>query len=551
MKKKIWIFVIMFGLALFSEGVLVKAYSPDYLPGGVNYLDEEGFVSTDGIYGSSQPFLIKPYTNYTLTVPRAYGDEPWVVISFSYYENETLIDSQDITTEDMTFHDEGDQYYSYVFRTSSNCNYLGLAFADANGFFSLNGFDMFQLEEGVLYTGYVAYVEGALVDTSAPYFDSAGTVISYYDSPITATEIQSALTAYDAIDGDLSNNIIKVSDDYTPNMDFLGQYDIVFEVSDNAGNTTQITVHVQVVDVLAPVFSNLGSIRATYPNTYSVNDILSLLSASDNYDGNLSSEITLVSDNYTANSNFIGIYEMEFSVSDSSGNIGYYTQEIEVIDEEGPIISGIESVVIGYDSILSVEDVMSNISFTDNYDNQVDLELVLEENSYSQSPNQLGIYEMIFSVTDSSSNTNYHTVTIEVVDEMGPMVYFNSSVIRTYSDMVMSLPDFTSLLINANELDQTIDYFATVTYDSYTRNASVPGVYHITINFKSESGESLEKDLEIQVVERPVDYVRVGEQETAFEEPFLSRFQEILIGGIMSFLLVVSNVVWVILSRKK
>ncbi len=552
MNKKIMMSIILSVLFLFTQQVFVNAYSPHYLPGGKNYIYEGGFELIGGYNVSSEPFLVKSYTNYTLTVPRFYADEPWSEIEIEYYDNASMIQTISFDVDDMVYSvDSVDEWYSYTFLTSSSCNYLSISFENINGYFDGYGMNHFQLEEGMVFTSYEQYIEGTIIDTSAPYFQNAGTVVSYYDSPITVTEIQSALTAYDSIDGDVSSDIVLVSDGYTANNTILGVYDVVFEVSDTAGNTTQITIEVELVDILQPVFSTVGTLTAVFPNTYTVNYIKSLLSASDNYDGDVTDDIFLVSDEYTPNSSIVGTYEVTFSVRDSSGNTAEYIQEIVVVDEEGPIINGVETIVIGYDSPITIAEIMADISYIDNYDLTEDLELVLESDNYSSNPSVLGSYEVEFSVTDSSGNKNYHRVTIDVVDELGPMVYFDSSVIQTYTDTVMSLPDFTQLLINANELSKDLDYYISVIYDSYTKNASVPGVYHLNLNFQTETGDNLEKEFEIRVVERPIDYIHQGGQETVVEEPFFSRFQEVIIGGSLSFLLVVSNVVWIVLLKRK
>jgi len=277
---------------------------------------------------------------------------------------------------------------------------------------------------------------------------------------------------------------------------------------------------------------------------------LTMLSASDNYDGDVSSEIILQSDEYTANASTVGNYQMEFSVTDTSGNTQYYIQDISVVDNQGPIISGITSIVIGYDSLITEADVASNLSYTDNYDSS-GMALILESDDYTDHHSTLGSYTMEFSVTDSSGNTTEQIVEIEVVDEMGPVVYFNSSIIQTYTDSIMALPEFTLLLQNAHEIDRFSDYYVTIKYDSYTRNASTPGTYHIKLNFENNIGEEIEKDLEIRVIERPYDYIRIADISVDESGAFLSKFSDIIIGASLTIFLVVSNVVWVVVLKKR
>lgn len=552
MKKKTILSVIIIFLSIYLGTVNILAYSPHYLPGGKNYLSEENFIEETTSYQTDSPFLVKPYTDYTLTIPRSYADEQWNPIQINCYDNESFVENITIGLNDMQYYHDGvNEWFYYSFKTSSSSNYMEILFHNIVDYFTFNGIDNFQLEEGTNFTGYETYIEGALIDTSAPYFQSAGTIISYYDSPITVNEIQSALVAYDAIDGDVTNEITLVNDGYTANNQTLGTYTVVFEVSDSSSNTSQIEVIVELVDVLKPVFSDIGVVQAVYPNIYSVQDILSMLSASDNYDGDISNQIILVDDGYSLNANQTGIYQMTFEVEDTSSNVETYVLDIQVVDNEGPIITGLSNITVGYDNFISEADVKSNLSFTDNYDNQIDLELILENDTYSDNRYSLGTYEMEFSVTDSSGNKTFKTVTIQVVDEMGPMVYFNSSIIQTYNDTVMALPDFMQLLRNTNEIDRFKDYYVTIKYDSYTKNASVPGVYHLSLNFKDDYGDDLQKDLEIRVIERPIDYIDIGPVQEIDNRTILQKYSEYFIGGAGVVLLVVSNVVWIGVSRKK
>lgn len=550
MKKKLILTSFLMGVIILFSFISVNAYSPHYLPGGKNYLTADNFFEEDTDYLTKDPFLVKSYTDYVLTVPLEYVMEPISPIHIRQYDGESPVYSEMIYEEDMTYFNDGENSWLYYpFKTTASTNYMALSFDNTYGYFTILGFTNFQLEEGVVFSGYEEYIDGTLIDTTAPYFQTANTIISYFDDPITASEIKSSLQAYDDIDGDLSSSIVIVEDNYTSNMSLLGSYNIVFEVSDSCQNTTQISVNVEVVDVLAPIFTALDTIQAVYPNVYTSQDILNLLSASDNYDGDISNNIILTSDNYTLNSNITGTYQMEFEVSDSSGNKTTYIQQIEVVDNEGPIISGISSVVIGYDTTMTLESIGENLTYTDNYDLADDLILAVDIDDYSNNLNIIGNYQIIFSVTDSSGNKTIKEVIVEVVDQIGPVVYFNESVIQTYTDTVMALPDFVQLLKATNEIDRHKDYYLTVKYDSYTKNAMNPGTYHLSLDLVDNFGCEITKDFEIKVIEKPYDYVEVGLEKS--ENSVFKEYKEYFVGGIGASVLLISNVVWLIIFKKK
>lgn len=551
--KKRALFTIAIVIAVLITNIsIVYGYSPHYLPGGKNYLSEDNFLITNNHYECQDPFLVKPYTEYTLTLPRGYIDFDIDDIELTFFDDNNSVGFLDIDSNDLEHYNDGDNdWFFYNFQTPSNVNYLSIIFDDLYEYFLHYGFSETQLEEGEIFTGYEPYIEGGIMDTAAPYFQNAGTVISYYDSPITVSEIQNSLTAYDAVDGNVTNNINLVSDNYTSNVDILGCYEIVFEVSDSSNNASQVTIKVELVDVLKPVFSQLGEIQAVYPNIYTANDILLMLSASDNYDGDITDQIVLDSDTYSEHSSVVGDYSMVFSVVDSSGNIQTYTQSICVVDNEEPIISGITSIAIGYDSMITQEEVKDNLSYHDNYDDDESLSLVLESDDYTDNHSEIGNYSMVFSITDSSNNKVTQTITIEVVDEIAPQVYFDASIIQTYTDTVMDLPDFTQLLINTHEISQDSDYLVTVNYDSYTKNAKIPGVYHLQLSLENDLGENYNKDLEIRVIERPINYIHSDDVIVEETNSIFNKYKTYIVGGMVSILLIASNIAWVVIFKKK
>ena len=550
MRKIALIAIILLGVVLNIKEVL--AYSPHYLPGGDNYLSEDNFVLDGDYFVSLEPFLVKPFTEYMLTISRSYFENENVEVIIEMYDNLELVDT--LVLDDTDFEScSGYNAFFHVFMTDSYTNYLALKFYTDRSYFTGQPPYLvdFMLEEDLLYDGYEAYVEGSLIDVSAPYFQNAGTVISYVDTPISITEIKNALNAYDAIDGDVSDEIVLINDDYTPNAGVLGEYTATFKVADSSANETEIIVDIIVVDAVAPVFSEQETIKAVYPSSYGAEAIRAMLSASDNYDGDISSTITLVSDNYTPNASLIGIYEMVFRAEDTSGNQTDIIVNVEVVDETSPIITGTDTISVGYDYIILPVLVKQGLSVIDDYDGDLSSSLVLIYDDYSENSQIIGNHEMRFSISDSSGNETIKTVTINVIDEVGPLVYFNMAVIQVYNDMVLSLGDVAALLKATGELDlmETSRFF--VDYDSYTAHSSTPGVYHLALRIESDSKPPYEKELEIRVIERNAELVVLRGENNEDAESFWDRFgKKSMIYG-LSGLLLVSNGVWVFFLKKK
>lgn len=544
--------IVVFIICLFLCSNEVKAYSPHYLPGGDNYLSEDNFHLEGEYFLSIESFLVKPFTEYILSISRSYYENENVEVIIELYNNLELNDTINLSFDDFSSLSDYNAFY-HVFSTDSDTNYMAIKFHTDRGYFSSGSPKLqdFMLEEGSSYDGYEEYLEGSLIDITAPYFQNAGTVISYVDTPISINEIKSALNAYDAIDGDVSAAITLVSDNYTPNASTLGEYDATFAVSDSSGNETEIVIQIVVVDAVKPVFSPQETIKAVYPSAYSPEAIRMMLSASDNYDGDISMDIELVSDEYTPNKNQIGVYEMVFGVEDSSGNWTETTINVEVVDETAPIITGTDSISVGYDYLIVPTIVKQGLSVIDDYDGDLSDSLSLVFDDYTENSGTLGNHQMRFSVTDSSGNESTKTVTITVIDEIGPLVYFDMAVIQVYNDMVLSLGDVAVLLKATGELSTVEKYRFYVNYDSYTGHASIPGIYHLLLNIEPESQPAYEKNFEIRVINRTAKLIIDNPKPGIVDDSFWAKLKKAAPICSLSVLLVLSNAIWLILTKKK
>jgi hypothetical protein len=537
--KKISFSIFVIISIIFYSFISIKAYSPHYLPGGKNYISTDNVFKVNMDVRSIEPFLIKPYTEYTFSVSRDYVDGAPFYLTLTFYDNEGYLFEITEDRNSLDFDIDLNVYY-LSFISPANANYLEFTFNDNGDYEPSKVFVGIQLEEGNLPTEYESYIKGSVIDTKSPYFIGSGTIISYFDQPITIEEIQGSLSAYDDIDGDLTENIFVIEDNYTSNMNILGSYHVVFAVSDNSGNQTETTVIVEVVDLLSPVFSELGIIDAVYPNIYTPEAILSMLSASDNYDGDISENIILANDGYSDFADVVGEYQMEFRVSDSSGNESVYFQTIRVVDNQGPVFGGSDAISVGYNQTINYQTVINGLTVIDNYDEVSELEIILENDSYTPNHNKLGQYEMKFSCTDSSGNKTYKIVIINIVDEIGPMVYFDSSIIQVYSDTVLSLPDFANLLIKTQELDSNSSYYITIKYDSYTKYSTFPGTYHMYLDFEDGYGRVLSKNFEIRVVDRQYDQIFMPEISDIYTPNFWQKYSFLIIGS--SSTLIISGI---------
>ncbi len=546
MKKVRFIFLLSFILFLIPV-TTVNADSWDYMPGGANYLNPDVFVIEDGWYKSIESFMIIPDQDFVLTMSddyhRIFGGSD-VLVQIRYYNNDVLLSEDELIFSDFT--DFPSLYIlSATLHSPISANKMQIEFVEADNYFLLNGLSEMMLEEGTVFTAFEAFIYGTRIDTSSPEFLNVNDVISYVHQPIAVNDIKASLEAFDTIDGDLSASIVVVEDNYTAMNAILGTYSITFNVSDLSGNTSEVIIDVHVVDVLKPVFSSVTKITLPYPQVMTISEIQALLNASDNYDGDITSEIILTEDNYSLNNLVVGDYSVGFEVSDSSNNTETVIVEIEVVDTESPVISGTTNVVIGYDETITTTQVLSQLQVIDNYD--ASLVFVIESNDYTDNQYLIGSYEIVVSVTDSSGNISFETVSIEVIDQIGPMIYFDYAIIQTYQTNVLSLEDFLDLLSLTNEFGNLENAKVEILYDSYTIHSDTPGVYHMKLLIEKVDSEIFEKDFQITVIDSEGVIYQPAVNETSFFEKNL----QYLVIGALGIITLASNLVWFLYLKKR
>lgn len=556
MKKLILVLAVLLGFIPMIQTVSADTYSPHYLPGGKNYLSTDNFTYSNGILSSNDNFAIKAHTYYTLSFPRDLYDPGEISWTISYYENEDEIDIISYDNYDLFVHSSEPYYGSFTFQTPTNANYISITINDNNDYLLTHNVNGIILEEGSSFTSYEPFVIGNLIDINGPYYNGSGVVIVNIDNPFTLAEITAGLSAYDAIEGDVSNQIIVTNDAYTANIGKVGEYLVEYSVSDSSGNVTYFSVLVKVVDVTKPMISGNNTIVLSYPNTLTIESIKNTLSASDNVDGDISNQIELVEDNYTLYQSILGLYEVTFKVTDSSNNTTFFVVEVEVIDEASPIFSGPESFVIGYNAVLTIQDVIASQTVMDDYDLNLTASINVKTDLYTPNMKVIGTYPVVLTVSDSSGNIQDKTISVQVTDVIGPVVYLDTSVIMVYNNTVLGLSDFTQLLINSGELSGMVEYDVFVLFDSYTARSTEKGVYHISLDFKNKSGVSeLTKTLEVVVREKAPDFDYElpdidfsGEQS---EQKFILRYWQYLALGGIFIIALISNIIWFVMYKKR
>jgi len=242
----------------------------------------------------------------------------------------------------------------------------------------------------------------SVVDTTAPVFDLIDTVFVSAGTD----DIDWTLYIINIIEnssGDLIFNEDLDTVDYTT----CGDYDVTVSVTDESGNIGSQTFTVSVVDITAPSFDLISDviIEATEDiidwTTYITNE-------SDNSDDILIKEVeynTVIND-------YLGVYSVTVSLSDSSGNKVEDTFEVTIVDTTNPILDGVIGItyVIGSGEI----DYISHVSAYDIVDKDLTSSIIVDHSLVNTET--VGDYEVEYTVMDSSGNEESIVIIVSVVE---------------------------------------------------------------------------------------------------------------------------------------
>ena len=342
-------------------------------------------------------------------------------------------------------------------------------------------------------------------DTTSPVLDGfTGVYITNVDDPISVATLKASISAIDDVDGDITNKISISTDNYTANMHKLGLWPVVFTVSDNAGNSATITIQVSVVDKTAPVITLAHN---TYTSNLSaplkLSDILGDITATDNYDGDLSSKIVIYYDGYSSTSTTTGSHTVTFKVSDNSGNSSLKDITINVVDDIRPTISGNSSYTKSANSSLSSADIKAGLIANDNYDNDLTSFITEVSNTYIGKENKVGTYYITYKVTDTAGNSSDNfVVAIQVVDTQKPTFYISNVILNIADYNKLSHEDIISYLCQTKAIDESLDYTYNFSQDTYTENEGVPGSYTMVAEVDYVDGKHSTIKLAINILSK-------------------------------------------------
>lgn len=237
------------------------------------------------------------------------------------------------------------------------------------------------------------------------------------------------------------------------------------------------------------------------------------ISAWDDIDGDITDQLVYEGGTYEAariaGTLLVGQnYTIIYSVEDSTGNVTTVTINVQAIDIEKPTF-GITNttITVSYTDLINVENLKADLLATDNYDDAEDIVINILENSYLDNNTTVGTYTVVYRAIDSSANYRDIYITINVVDDVAPVITGPNTFdtpLSPKTPLATILAQFTA----SDEKDGNVTDSIEVITDNYSA-AITAGVYSVTIRFSDDKGNQTTKTISISMVDGlpPVLYI--------------------------------------------
>lgn len=394
-------------------------------------------------------------------------------------------------------------------------------------------------------------------DTTAPTISVHG--VTTLNSSATLIGDLLSPTASDLYDGTLTGDITTTLDEYSGNETAVGTYDVTFEVSDASGNTATKTITITVIDDLAPVISGavdfidretynsmtqedmMNYLAGTYDpgamtgdelilindleNPLVLADITDLLTANDAEDGDITADITVSNDGYTSNEDVLGEYLITYAVTDSGSQTTQRIVTVINVDFLSPVISYDETALtVAKDDSITLSDLQ--LVVIDNVDGDITNEVQITGWS-AVDFTTIGAYDVQIDIVDESGNTSQAILTINVVDDVAPVITGPDAFIK-HPDFIFNAQDLLDYYTAEDNIDGDITANIEMLSNELIGNADDPGTYNVVLRIEDAAGNVTLKELTVQVDASVPVYLVVDNTKIVIDSEVLFETQDFI-----------------------
>lgn len=240
------------------------------------------------------------------------------------------------------------------------------------------------------------------------------------------------------------------------------------------------------------------------------------VTANDDEDGNLTSKIVVTSDNIDMDNP--GIYQVNYQVTDSVGNITNKPINVTIKHNYPPVITATDKSFYSdeytkdeWKNTIRMQDVTS----VDVEDGNLTSKIQIVEDFVD--PTIPGSYKVTYKVTDSHNKTTIKTINVEVMYNHAPVI--NASSFKFYENEYSDdewKEEFMKQVTSDDAEDG--DLTNNVTIKSTNVNPIVPGAYEVVLTVTDSRGKTTEKTVDVTVLENRQPHIQIYAESKRFIE---------------------------------
>lgn len=303
---------------------------------------------------------------------------------------------------------------------------------------------------------------------------------------------------YDDYDGALDGYVV-YDDSYSDALGVLGEKSVTIGVVDASGNETFKTFSVIVEDVTPPSIVGPSAVEILLSEPMSFEEVLLLYALADNHTPEEDIALYIHEENLSENLDTPGEYYLTLQAVDASGNETLKIVHVDILDDVAPELNGPVNHRISYTVEFDWVQLRNQLFVYDNVDDLTVDDVAMREHNVVEG--EIGSYTVVFEVSDAAGNLAFHSVVVDVIDDVPPVFVVDDRIIVTEGSSLSE-----GELLSIASQSATAKTFEAVSFeilhDDYSAFKDTPGLYSYEVEMTNESGEKLVHAFDV-VVEEP------------------------------------------------
>ncbi len=198
-------------------------------------------------------------------------------------------------------------------------------------------------------------------------------------------------------------------------------------------------------------------------------------------------------------------------------------------DASDPVIDGAGSYTIAYDDATPLTSIVEeNVGAYDEVDGDISDAIVIEEDGYTPNQGTVGSYDVLLSVTDSSGNTAYFSLTINVINAATPQIEGPEEIAIDVEETQTIESIIDKHFAFTDDYDGVLETYEIIS-DAYTESSMSVGTYPVSLRTTNSGGITQDATFNIVLIDTtpPVlsgpEVKEISYTETFDPQAFISR----------------------------